>query len=334
MCSTVYCILSAIWHFLDGFSSIRAAYASRGRRGRIEECLWIYVYKIGISIDLSVRLYLAGTDGEGKERERERKEARPDSYYLDQTRPDQLSTIALKPESIPAFRSRSITAGRISLILQPQFPPPLPRSGLFLEIVALGSAILLQLFVATDVLFLVGHLGATGQVGQAARLAAHDRPPASVGAVVQGAAAAGEEVFVDLLDVGDVGVGLLLQEHVVEELEAFLQALERESRQRFHAGELRDHLEGVALVHQEGLALGRVAHLGCVLRHERVEEGVESLVVAPFGAQDAAQSLRLLPAGAIVGREIWIRQVASGRSRDVSPILERKMVLTASLCWA
>lgn len=28
-----------------------------------------------------------------------------------------------------------------------------------------------------------------------------------------------------------------------------------------------------------------------------------------------------------------MRQVASGRSRDVSPILERKMVLTWSLNW-
>jgi hypothetical protein len=52
--------------------------------------------------------------------------------------------------------------------------------------------------------------------------------------------------------------------------------------------------EETNLVDQELLSLGRVEHLGRVLRDQRIEERVEPLVVPPLRSQDSAESLSLL----------------------------------------
>ena len=64
--------------------------------------------------------------------------------------------------------------------------------------------------------------------------------------------------------------------------------------------QLRDHLGGIALVNEEGLPLGREGHLARVQRHERVEEGVEALLISPLGPQDAAEALGFLTTGAVL----------------------------------
>ena len=76
-------------------------------------------------------------------------------------------------------------------------------------------------------------------------------------------------------DVEDVG-----NDAAVAELEAVVRRLEGQRGQVLDAVQMRDDLEGVALVDEEGLPLGRVVHLVGVLADEAVEEGVEALVVA------------------------------------------------------
>jgi hypothetical protein len=74
------------------------------------------------------------------------------------------------------------------------------------------------------------------------------------------------------------------------------------------------------LVNEELLPLGRVEHFGRVLRDERVEEGVEALVVPPLGAQNPAEPLSLLTTGAEVARDLdetgGLREV-DGRVTDL-----------------
>ena len=77
-------------------------------------------------------------------------------------------------------------------------------------------------------------------------------------------------------------------------------------------------LEGVALVHQKLLPLGREVHLRGVGADQRVEEGVvlvrgrgtgEGPAWARFGPQDAPEALRLLPGR---GRNTRRRQMDCG----------------------
>jgi hypothetical protein len=74
--------------------------------------------------------------------------------------------------------------------------------------------------------------------------------------------------------------------------------------------QLGDDLEGVTLpdqltfdpvsghsaylVNQESLPFRRIPHLLRILRDERVEERVETVIVSPLRSQDPAESLRLL----------------------------------------
>jgi hypothetical protein len=110
----------------------------------------------------------------------------------------------------------------------------------------------------------------------------------------------------------DLGFGLVLTEDALEELDLLLVRGEDETGKGGEAVEAGDDFEGVALgsvgrrrgnesgregredgegrtdlVDQEFLALGRVEHLGRVLRDERVEEGIEPLIISPLGSEDS-----------------------------------------------
>lgn len=67
-----------------------------------------------------------------------------------------------------------------------------------------------------------------------------------------------------------------------------------------HALQIGDDLESVTLINQELLALGRVIHFLCIARHQRVEEGVEALIVTSLGSQNTAQTLSLLTSGTVM----------------------------------
>lgn len=60
------------------------------------------------------------------------------------------------------------------------------------------------------------------------------------------------------------------------------------------------------LIDEELLPLRRVEHLRGIARHERIEEGVEARGLAGTGLrpEDAAESLRLLPARPEVRRDL------------------------------
>ena len=83
-----------------------------------------------------------------------------------------------------------------------------------------------------------------------------------------------------------------------------------------HAGESRDDLVAVALVDEEALSLPGEAHLHCVLRHQRVEEGVILFGDGTWRSHDRicqaifeelrlneAEITRILPARRLLGRQ-------------------------------
>jgi hypothetical protein len=80
--------------------------------------------------------------------------------------------------------------------------------------------------------------------------------------------------------------------------------LVHEVRHLLLSHELRNDAKRIALVDEELLSLRRVEHLGRVLADEAVEEGIEALVVAALGAQNAPQALRLLAPRAKVARNL------------------------------
>mmetsp|Transcript_8973 Transcript_8973/g.22243 ORF Transcript_8973/g.22243 Transcript_8973/m.22243 type:complete len:315 (+) Transcript_8973:112-1056(+) len=92
---------------------------------------------------------------------------------------------------------------------------------------------------------------------------------------------------------------LLLLRRVAEGAHALAAAL-------VHVGQFGDDLEGVALVDEELLPLGRVEDLLRVAGDERVEEGIEvgHLARAHLGPQDAPETLGLLATRAEVRRDL------------------------------
>ncbi|KAG7141732.1 hypothetical protein HYQ46_007771 [Verticillium longisporum] len=99
-------------------------------------------------------------------------------------------------------------------------------------------------------------------------------------------------------------VAHVLDEHLFQELSALGCRREGQVFRLLNVIERRNDLERVTLVNQEGLALRGVEHLGGILRHERVEKGVEAFVVPALRSQDTAETLRLLTSGTVVGRNL------------------------------
>ena len=75
-------------------------------------------------------------------------------------------------------------------------------------------------------------------------------------------------------------------------------------RHRVYSMELGDDLEGVPLVDQEALAFRRIVHFLSVFRDERVEKGIEPLVVSALGTKNPSESLGFLTTRAKVGGDL------------------------------
>ena len=74
----------------------------------------------------------------------------------------------------------------------------------------------------------------------------------------------------------ELGLALVGEEHRGEELDLLVAGLVDELGHAVEPVEVRDDLEGVALVDEELLPLRAVEHFLGVLGHKRIEEGIES----------------------------------------------------------
>lgn len=73
-----------------------------------------------------------------------------------------------------------------------------------------------------------------------------------------------------------------------------MSANEKKAQKRESARLLVTYLKSISLIDKKLLSLCAVVHLSCVLRDQRVEEGIVLLVRARLGTQDATKTLRLL----------------------------------------
>ena len=141
------------------------------------------------------------------------------------------------------------------------------------------------------------HLAHAAALALRARAAAAAKPAGAVGLARLGG-----------LGVVEVGVRalLVLGHRLTEELHLLgVRAVAEAVAAAALLDQIGDHLERVALIHQELLALRRVVHLARISRHQRVEVGVELARALPLlRPQDAPEALRLLAARREVRRHL------------------------------